>query len=633
VPFKRSHKTGIVIDLDRSTYSASVKKRQGKLGRNITLKPVTSILDEEPFLSAHIIRLIKWVAQYYMSTTGLALKNAVPSAFFTGKKAGRSRIMYDEEIIRTKTVRLTGDQKKALSVINSEEKGVFLVHGVTGSGKTEIYMRAISALPDAKKAIVLVPEIAITAQMIDRFHTRFGEEVVFFHSGLSTGERLTQWLRIRNGEVRVVIGVRSAVFAPFMDIGLIIIDEEQEASYKQFEGLRYSARDVALARAKLENFKIILGSATPSLEAYHAAKTGTFHYIIIDKRIESKPLPDVEIIDMTKETRDTFTLSAKLVDALRENVHDHKQSLIMLNRRGYSPYFLCTACGYIHKCPLCSISLIYHKDTNTLNCHYCGSWLDPGPLCPQCGGKEITYLGAGTQRVEEDLKRLIPELSFKRMDRDTTQKKLSHFRIVRQMEEKKIDLLLGTQMVSKGHDFPDVTISAVISADTALNLPDFRSAERAFQLFTQLAGRAGRGEFPGKAYIQTYEPDHYVFDYVRLHDCRGFYEKEIEQRKELNYPPFSKLVRIILGFRTKEKAKKITSGISARIRTGRHKNIEVLGPSPAPVEKIRNLWRWHLILKGRNAKELRRKACEIAAMLEPVKDIKIDIDVDPINLL
>jgi len=631
-PFKRSYKTGIVIALDRNPQSASLKRTAGQK-KNISLKPVTSLLDEAPFLSNNILRLIDWVSQYYMSAAGLALKNAVPSAFFTGKKAGKPRIIYEEEAKKSKHFNLTNDQKKALNEINSVDKGVFLIHGVTGSGKTEIYIRAVKSLPAGKQAIVLVPEIAITAQMIERFRTSFGGDVVFFHSGLSTGERITQWQKTRNGEVKVVIGVRSAVFAPFNNLGLIIVDEEQEASYKQFEGLRYSARDVALARAKLENIKIILGSATPSLEAYHAAQNGKFHYIRIDKRIEKRPLPEVEIIDMTKEIKDTFSLSAKLVDALRQNVKDLNQSLIMLNRRGYSPYFICTDCGHTHKCPLCSITLIYHKDTNSLNCHYCGSWLNPESQCPECGGKEIKYLGTGTQRVEEELNRLIPELSFKRMDRDTTQKKLSHHRIVRQMEEKKIDLLLGTQMVAKGHDFPDVTIAAVISADTALNLPDFRSAERAFQLFTQLAGRAGRGVLPGKAYIQTYEPDHFVFDYVKKHDYIGFYEKEIVQRKELSYPPFSKLIRIIFRFRKKEKANKITSSISVRIRTMAHKNIEVLGPAPAPIEKIRNLWRWHLILKGRNAKELRRTAKEIVNKLDLIRDVKVDIDVDPINLL
>ncbi len=633
VPFKRSYRTGIVVALDRNPEAASLKKGAGKLTKSITLKPVTSLLDEDIFLPNNILRLLNWVSQYYMSAAGLALKNAVPSAFFTGKKAGKPRIIYEEEEKKSEQLNLTDDQKNALIKINSDDKGVFLVHGVTGSGKTEIYMRAVKSLPVGKQAIVLVPEIAITAQMIDRFRAGFGTDVVFFHSGLSTGERITEWQRIRNGEVKVVIGVRSAVFAPFSNLGLIIVDEEQEASYKQFEGLRYSARDVALARAKLEKIKVILGSATPSLEAYHAAQNGKFHYIRIDKRIEKRPLPEVEIVDMTTELKDTFSLSAKLVDALRQNVKDHCQSLIMLNRRGYSPYFLCTDCGHTHKCPHCSITLIYHKDTNTLNCHYCGSWLDPEPLCTECGGKEIKYLGAGTQRVEEELNRLIPELSFKRMDRDTTQKKLSHHRIVRQMEDRKIDLLLGTQMVAKGHDFPDVTISAVISADTALNLPDFRSAERAFQLFTQLAGRAGRGDLPGRTYIQTYEPDHYVFDFVRNHDYTGFYEKEIGQRKELSYPPFSKLIRIIFGFRTKEKAKRITADISARVRRIKHKNIQILGPVPAPVEKIRNLWRWHLILKGRNAKALRRTAREIVHKLELMRDVKVDIDVDPINLL
>jgi primosomal protein N' (replication factor Y) len=294
---------------------------------------------------------------------------------------------------------------------------------------------------------------------------------------------------------------------------------------------------------------------------------------------------------------------------------------------------MCTDCGHTYKCPACSITLIYHKDTYTLNCHYCGSHLEPEDLCPSCKGKEIKCLGTGTQRIEEELQSLVPEMSFSRMDRDTTRKKLSHYRIVKQMEEKKIDTLLGTQMVAKGHDFPDVTVSAVISADITLNMPDFRTGERAFQLFTQLAGRAGRGDVPGRAYIQTYEPEHYVFDYVTDHDYKGFYEKEIIFRKELSYPPFGKLVRIILSFKTKEKAKKIVSGIAARVSRIKPRGIEILGPAPAPIEKIRNLWRWHMVLKGKNAKALRQTASLILEKLTDIKEVRIDIDVDPINLL
>jgi primosomal protein N' (replication factor Y) len=632
-PFKKSYKVGIIVEVNSNPPSpAPLIDRMGTK-KQIILKSIKSILDEEAFLPKNLLRLVEWVGQYYMSTSGLALKNAVPAAFFTGKKAGRSRITYDEEVKKEKALNLNAEQIRALKDINKSDKGVFLLHGVTGSGKTEIYIRAIKALPEGKEAIVLVPEIAITAQMADRFRSNFGEQCVFFHSGLSVGERITQWRKMRNGEVRVVIGVRSAVFAPFTNLGMIVIDEEQEGSYKQFEGLRYNARDVALARAKLEGTKIVLGSATPSLEVYYNAMKGKFTYLELKHRIERKPMPLVEIIDMSVAEKQTFSFSIHLLDAVKEHISRGHQSLIMLNRRGYSPFFMCTDCGHTYKCPACSITLIYHKDTNSLNCHYCGSYLDPVDTCPVCKGTGVKYLGTGTQRVEEDLRLLLPGLSFKRMDRDSTAKKLSHYRIVRQMEEKKLDVLLGTQMVAKGHDFPDVTLSAVVSADISLNLPDFRSGERAFQLFTQLAGRAGRGKVSGRAMIQTYEPDNYVFEYVLNHDYKGFYKREIELRKELRYPPFSRLVRIILSFKTRETAKKTVKVITRRIRKTNYRSIEVLGPAPAPIERVRRLWRWHLILKGNNAKSLRLTVSDILVRLNDVKDMKTDIDVDPVNMM
>ncbi|GBE03583.1 primosomal protein N' [bacterium BMS3Abin09] len=629
VPFKRSYKTGIVTGFGKRPKDPAIK-----------LKEIKSLLDEEPFLPKNILDLIKWVSEYYMSPSGLALKNIVPAAFFTGKKAGTPRIIYDPPVQKKNSFKLTPEQRKALDEINSVNEGVFLLHGVTGSGKTEVYINAVRALPKGKEALVLVPEIAITAQMIDRFRSNFGDDVVFYHSGISVGERITQWQKMRDGEVKIVIGVRSAVFAPFRNLGLIVVDEEQESSYKQFEGVRYNARDVALARAQLEKIKVVLGSATPSMEAYHAAMTGKFKYLELTERVSDRKMPDVEIIDMTKEPKDTFSFSSKLIESIKANASKKLQSLVMLNRRGYSPFFMCPDCGYTYKCPACSISLIYHKDTNTLNCHYCGSHLLPKDLCPECSGSGIKCLGTGTQRIEEELIDLIPGLAFQRMDRDTTTKKLSHHRMVKDMEDKKIDVLLGTQMVAKGHDFPDVALSAVVSADITMNMPDFRSAERAFQLFTQLAGRAGRGDVAGKAYIQTYEPEHYVFDYVRMHDYKGFFQNEIEMRKELSYPPFGKLIRVIFYFRTKDAAKRITKIISRRIERitppspplGKG-GIVILGPAPAPVEKIRNLWRWHIILKGKNSKSLRQAASIVLDRIKDIKELKTDIDVDPINLM
>jgi len=622
-PFKKEKKVGIVVSFGKSEPT----------GKKITLKKIDAVLDKEPLIQEHLLKLIRWVGQYYVSTSGLALKNAVLSGVLENRKSGKSRITYDTDIKPAKTFELTSEQKMALSIINKADSGAFLLHGITGSGKTEVYLRAIEALPEDKEAIVLVPEIALTAQIIDRFHERFGKKVAFFHSGLSAGERISQWWKIKNSEVKVALGVRSAVFAPFNNLGLIIIDEEHEASYKQFEGLRYSARDTALARAKIHGIKIILGSATPSLESFYNTQKGKLTYLQLTRRIEKKQLPHVEILDMTKEDKKVWSFSDKLLNSIKENVSGGHQSIIMLNRRGYSPFLMCTDCGYTHKCPACSITLTFHKDTKTLNCHYCNSYLIPRDLCPECKGSRTKYIGLGTQRVEEELRDLLQGISLKRMDRDSTRKKLSHYRIVKDMENKKIDVLLGTQMVAKGHDFPNVTLAAVVSADVALNLPDFRSAERTFQLFTQLTGRAGRGDFPGKAYIQTYEPEHYVFEYVRNHDYTGFYQKEIALRKELSYPPFSKLIRIILSFKTKDAAKKTMEEISGKLKKTMTHGVEVLGPAPAPVEKIRNLWRWHLILKGRNSKTLRQAASGIIEKIKDIKGIRVDVDVDPINML
>jgi len=622
-PFKKEKRVGIVTQIEAAH----------PVEESTKFKFIEAVVDKDPLVPEKLLKLIHWVGDYYLSTPGMALKIAIPSGIFEGKKGGKSRITYDKDIKPAQIFNLTSEQKKALSEIARVSSGVFLLHGVTGSGKTEVYLRAIESLPGDKEAIVLVPEIALTSQIIDRFRSRFRERVAFYHSGLSSGERLTQWWKMKRSEVRIVLGVRSAIFAPFKNLGLIIIDEEQESSYKQFEGLRYNARDVALVRAKIEGIKIILGSATPSVETFHQAQKKRFKYLELKNRIDQKPLPHIEIIDMKKEEKKTVSLSNKLFTALKENFSKGRQSLLLLNRRGYSPFLLCADCGYVYRCPLCSITLTYHKVTKSLNCHYCNSSLRPENFCPRCRGARIRYIGTGTQRIEEELLNLLPNISLKRMDRDTTRRKLSHYRIVKEMEERKLDILLGTQMVAKGHDFPLVSLSAVVFADVTLNLPDFRSGEKAFQLFTQLAGRAGRGNISGEVYIQTYEPEHYVFKFIKHHDYKGFYKKEIELRKELLYPPFSKLLRIILNFKKGETVKEDISKISDRIKELKTPEVEILGPAPAPIERLRNLWRWHLILKGKNSRLLRERAKKILEIIEEVKDLKIEVDVDPVNLL
>jgi primosomal protein N' (replication factor Y) len=625
--FRNRQRWGIVID----TGSAEdVGYAEGD--RNITLKEISEPEGVQPLIPANMIRLLKWMSWYYLSPMGLVLKCLLPPFIIDGKRTGKARITYDDAPRSVRRIRLTGEQQRALDEIIKAEDGVFLLHGVTGSGKTEIYIRAIQALPEGKSAIVLVPEIAVTAQMIDRFHAVFGNDAVFYHSGLSAGERIDAWHRAGRGDVRVVLGVRSAVFVPAKNLGLIVVDEEQEPSYKQFEGVRYNARDVALARARIEKTRVVLGSATPSIEVYHNAKQGGFRYLRLEHRVDDRQMPDVEIIDMRKAEKESFSLSRKLVEALIENESAKRQSLIMINRRGYSPFFICTDCGYSYKCPQCSITLIYHKDTNTLNCHYCNSYLNPQSRCPKCGNTRIKYLGTGTQRVEEELRKFISGVAVSRMDRDSTRRKLSHYRIVKEMEDGKTDILLGTQMVAKGHDFRDVDLAAAISADMALNLPDFRSAERAFQLFTQLAGRAGRGDMPGRAIIQTYEPDHYAFRYIRNHDYEGFYEDEIKMRRDLSYPPFSRLIRLIFGFSARPDdgdIKKIRSATAKPVSP----SVTILGPAPAPVEKIKRRWRWHVILKGTDPVMMRSAVQTILSGCRGMKGMKIDIDADPVNLL
>jgi len=648
VPFKNSKKIGVIVGFENA-----IKKREG-----IILKEIEAVLDESPLLSENLIKLIHWVGNYYISTSGVVLKNALPTGVLEGKKYRKPRVTEYPGLApqswagRTQRFELTTEQESALMSIANIDSGVFLLHGVTGSGKTEVYLRAIEALPEGAEALVLVPEIALTSQMVDRFRSHFGEAAAVLHSGLGIGERIKEWWRIRKGEVRVAIGVRSAVFAPFMKLGLIVIDEEHETTYKQSEGLRYNARDVALVRAKIEPSrpKIILGSATPSMEVCFSTRGGPFgnrkgniFYLGLTKRIDSRPMPEVEVLDMKIEEKKTPFFSKKIVEALKEAHIKGHQGILLLNRRGYSPFIICGDCGYIYRCPHCSITLTYHKDKRALKCHYCGLLFVPDEKCPKCGGIKFRYIGLGTQRLEEELRELFPELHLRRMDRDTTRRKLSHYRIIKEMENGAISLLIGTQMVARGHDLPCVTVAGIVFADIALNIPDFRSGESTFQLFTQLCGRAGRGLYPGRVFIQTYEPEHYVFEYIKNYDYAGFYKKELNLRRELGYPPFNRLIRIILSSRDKKVFDKIIEklkGLRAKgfksFRTPSLQNsrtAEILGPVPAPMERLKGYWRWHLLLKGKDSKILRYYAQEIIKEVKGLKTLRIAVDVDPVNLL
>ena len=556
-----------------------------------------------------------------------------------------------DEPCQVRPLKLEQRQKEVLDGIRqgikTETFSPFLLHGVTGSGKTEIYLQAVQdVLERGREAIVLVPEISLTPQLVRRFRSRFGCDMAVLHSGLSDGERYDQWRRIRRKEAQLAVGVRSAIFSPFENLGIIIVDEEHDTSYKQEERLRYSARDLAMVRGKLASAVVIMGSATPSLESYYNSLTGKCTQLNLPKRIANRPLPSVQIVDMKREVKDTprahLIFSGHLKDAIEETLARQEQILLFLNRRGFASFVICGGCGHIIRCPNCSVSLVYHLEERSLFCHYCDYFLQMPRRCPECNETAVQPFGLGTEGVEEEAKRLFPSAKVVRMDRDTTTGKNAHNRILKNLEEGKTDILIGTQMISKGHDLSKVTLVGVISADTSLGFPDFRASERTFQLLTQVAGRAGRGDLPGRVIVQTFNPGHYSIQQAKSHNFVDFYREEINFRRELNYPPFSRLVNFrIMGNNRKktgeyaEEFEEITRELLRR--SGKYRrHIEVLGPVIAPLEKLRGKYRWQMMVKGSEPELLhdfgRKMLTESASRIKG-KGVSLSIDVDPINML
>jgi primosomal protein N' (replication factor Y) len=514
----------------------------------------------------------------------------------------------------------------------------FLLHGVTGSGKTEVYLRAIAAaLERGETALVLVPEIALTPQLVGRFRARFAgreAELAVLHSGLSDGERYDAWRAIARGEARIVIGARSAVFAPLARPGIIVVDEEHEASYKQAEGLRYHARDLALLRGQMAGSVVLLGSATPALTTFHRAHTGPLGYLPLAERVEGRPLPAVELLDL-REARPEGegSLSPALAAALGETLERGEQALLLLNRRGFAPYLLCADCGLTFHCPNCAITLTFHRARRQLRCHYCDHAEAPPDLCPRCLGSGLAPQGAGTERLEEELAALLPQARLARMDRDTTARKGAHQRLVERMAAGEVDILIGTQMVAKGHDFPAVTLVGVVGADSTLNLPDFRSAERTFALLAQVAGRAGRGELPGRVLIQTWAPDHYALDCAARHDYAGFSALELAFRRELGYPPFGHLVNLVLAGNDAAQVQRGAQTLAAALERGAGA-AELLGPAPCPLARLRGKSRFQLLLKAPERPPLRRLLARLPELRRQLPaGVALAVDVDPVDML
>lgn len=585
----------------------------------------------------------------FSGTTPATVRELIKKGYLVLKQKEILRDPFASKLFSpTKPHHLVPEQTKALKAILRGIEGgkhqTFLLHGVTGSGKTEVYLQAIAhCLEKGRPAIVLVPEISLTPQMVERFKGRFGRMVAVLHSRLSTGERFDEWKLIREGRVKVVVGARSAVFAPFKDPGLIIIDEEHETSYKQEDNPKYHAREIAVARAQLGGGVVVLGSATPSLESYSRAAAGKYMLLNLSHRVLGQPMPTVEIVDLREEMREGHRsiFSRRLLEKIDSTLKRHEQVILFLNRRGYSTFVVCRECGLVMKCPRCSISLTLHAGENALRCHYCDYHQRAPETCPQCGSLSIRHFGVGTQKVEEEVGKWFPGARLARMDMDTTTRKGAHEQILGKFKEGHIDILIGTQMIAKGLDFPGVTLVGVITADTALNLPDFRSAERTFQLLTQVAGRAGRGTAPGEVVIQTYNPEHYSIINAQNHNYMGFYREEIKTREVLEYPPYCSLVRIVI-YGTEENsvirgAEILAAGLRqavSQVNTG--VSYPMLGPAPAPLSRLRNRYRWQICLKGRPGKLLRQLAGDAVAKAEEdpyFGGLGISVDVDPLGIL
>jgi len=546
------------------------------------------------------------------------------------------------ELEEPKAIHLTTEQALALQRIKTkmaaDEFGVIVLQGVTGSGKTEVYLRAIEDVVDSgRQAIVLVPEIALTPQTIRRFRERF-THVAVLHSGLTDVERHRQWRDIREGRADVVVGARSAVFAPVRDLGLIVIDEEHENSFKQDTWPRYHARDVAIMRAKLVGTPIVLGSATPSLESYQNVRT-LDHYqeARLTQRIGGRPMPPVRIIDMRQEVverKGHHALSRALEKAIGEAWRRQQQTILFLNRRGFSTHLFCVKCGHVARCCDCDVGLTYHAKAGVLQCHYCGRKAPPPDTCPACGAETINYWGTGTQRVEDEVQRKFPDIRLGRMDADSMRLRGEHSRLLGAFRDGEVDILLGTQMVAKGLDFPNVTVVGVVNADVALSLPDFRANERTFQLVTQVAGRTGRGPKGGEVFVQTFQPDHLTIRLAAKHDYDAFAADEIQTRERLHYPPFGRLARMIVRSQQRQKAHEAIQAVAGRlIEPARVAGITVLGPQPCPIAKISRFWRYHLLLKAPSARALLHFFDGIRSDLSPPGNIQMAIDVDPQSTL
>jgi len=598
------------------------------------LRPVVRIYENHPIFDAAMMDLCRWMADFYLCSVGEALHAAAPPLPTASRAAAAGGQDVPWEVSRPKD--LTEEQKNILKELVDKlhaAHSVELLWGITGSGKTEVYLCSIeAALAEGMGAICLVPEIALTPQTMARFEHRFGDRVGLLHSRLSNGERYQTWLSVFRGEKPVVLGTRSAVFAPVKRLGLVIIDEEHESSYRQEEAPRYHARETAIYRARKASCPVVLGSATPDLKTRQRSLSGGCGVHVLTQRVDGRSLPRVEAVDMTKEREREgrrVILSGKLLGAMDRCLQKGQQSILFLNRKGYSTFLICRDCGLVLKCRRCDVSLTYHKDTNRLHCHHCNEQIKRPTCCTSCGSKRIGYLGGGTQKVEAFVRSVFPEAVTARMDSDSTSRKGEHARILESFARNEIQILVGTQMIAKGLDFPNVTLVGIVFADMGLNWPHFRAAERTFQLLTQVSGRAGRGRHEGRVLVQTYNPDHYAVQCALAQDYDRFYEREIQYRKALGYPPFRHLAQIICSATSQETAMQGAQKLAQSLRrmsSPKRTQFEVLGPAPGVISKIKGQYLWDLTVLSTHHRWMRERLMDALERVSVAVRFRIVID-------
>ncbi len=654
--FEEKAKIGVRVRIpfkNREMIGYLVSKKEA--GESLRLKTLLAVLDEQPVISPSILELTRWISGYYGCSWGEAIENALPRWVKYGKQAERAlgkEKKEDSLVAGKEDLILSEDQARAMEVIDKERASLeakpILLFGVTGSGKSEIYIRTIrDVLKNNKSAICLVPEIALTEQLRRFFLHHFGSQLEILHSKLSDSDRFLAWKRLERGDKRVVLGPRSAVFAPVPNLGLILIDEEHEGSYKQETVPRYHARDVAVWRAQNEKALLVMGSATPSLEVMHQTDAGKIIRVDLMTRIDDKAMPEVTLIDLkgVSGNKRAVILTSQLAKEIEKNLVRKEGTMLLLNRRGFATHIHCPKCGSVETCISCQVSLTFHQEDEMLLCHYCNFQKPIPEACSSCGTDLLRFAGFGTEKVESEVASRWPQARIARLDADSVRKRGSHEEILKAFRERQIDILIGTQMIAKGFDFPHVTLVGVILADVGLVLPDFRSSERTFQLLTQVAGRAGRGDQPGRVLIQTFSPDHPSVRFAKRHDYLSFYRDEMPSRCEYRYPPYQQLVNFIVRAREENKAylfarslrdllnETLKGGLSPLLAPVPAGDVEIIGPAPLPFYKLRGHYRWHVMIKGPFQSYNLSQLWAAVSKLKRPSGAQMAIDVDPLNIL